>query len=1137
MTTWWSRWCLAGVVTGMMMGQTVNACAQQRVASEGQVDSSVDAVFARRISVRMTRVSLVRALTVIAASARIQLLYQIENLPADTSVTLDVTRQPLGDVLTTVLARHGLRAVVVGPDVVSLEPTARRTHLLGGTITGRITDDSTKRPIGGAAVTVASLPRDRGTWAATSGDDGAFRIARVPAGEYRIGIRRVGYEAWQTTVHVQDDSLTRLVVALRPTATHLNEVVTTAMGRQRRAEVGSVITTLNVDSILQTAPILSVTDLLESRVPGLTVLRTSGSPGAPSRIRLRGVNSITRNNDPIVIVDGVRINASEQLSQTLAPNVGASALQLNGFNQAPSPLDQIDPNSIQTIEVSNGPSAAALYGADAANGVIVITTKHGRPGPMRWTAAITQGLSYLPGDYPLGIFRFGNLAVGSLGTPERLCTLQQLSCIIDSVRTYQALNDPRVSILSTGYRTGGSASLSGGSSTLMYDVTGSGSTQSGMFRLPSLEQARYRALIGTSPPGWMVRPEREDYLSGGSRIIAQMTPTFQVGLSTQLNHTQTRNSSLSALLPQLMGTYVDPNQYGAVIQGTGGSPLSGASGVGYGYGLRIENTQFDMLNTVNAQWQPVAWLPVTAVLGLESRTDHSEQLLPYGLNHTLFVSGTVDTGSFSVGRGEGVTKTASIATAIPLSLGHHWALVLSLGANGTSQSYSSISGTSPLTTPGLTRPTYLPTTSLSDLTSSSYGFTFEPRLTLNSVLTISPGYRLDAGSNSGNRSRFSPFPKTNVSWFACHDGSALCRGPLSELRLRTAYGIAGTQPSANAKLRLLTDMAGVVDGQSQNLVAVTKLGNTELRPERSKEWEWGADAGLWHQRMQVSVTTYRKILDDALLDVPIAPSVGVGNFQTVNIGRVRNTGVEATAQLQLLDRAALGWNVGFGVSKRSNMLMSLAPGMTPITLLASSGSVTRIVPGYPLFGRWARPVVGYGDEDHNGIITPSEVRVGDTAVFMGAEMPNYEATYNNDITILHGRISVHTVVTYSSGMTQVNLASAYFGLSNAANDSTTPLAQQAALVAPGTDYGVIQTVNMLRFQSLSVNYTVPPTFARRMRAGSMVVSIQGSNLGLHTNYRGKDPNVNAFSAGDQTMDAGQVPVPRMWTLAVRLGGQ
>src|SRR5581483_6892126 len=133
----------------------------------------------------------------------------------------------------------------------------------------------------------------------------------VPVGVQTILVRHIGYMLNGREVAVVEGQRVRVDFALKMGMTRLQEVVTTATGTRRRLEVANDIATIQVDSVLQTAPIWSVTDLLETRVPGLMVQHTSGAPGDPSRLRLRGVSSVYANNDPIIIVDGVRIYSAQ----------------------------------------------------------------------------------------------------------------------------------------------------------------------------------------------------------------------------------------------------------------------------------------------------------------------------------------------------------------------------------------------------------------------------------------------------------------------------------------------------------------------------------------------------------------------------------------------------------------------------------------------------------------------------------------------------------------------------------------------------------------------------------------------------------------------------------------------------------
>jgi hypothetical protein len=283
---------------------------------------------------------------------------------------------------------------------------------------------------------------------------------------------------------------------------------------------------------------------------------------------------------------------------------------------------------------------------------------------------------------------------------------------------------------------------------------------------------------------------------------------------------------------------------------------------------------------------------------------------------------------------------------------------------------------------------------------------------------------------------------------------------------------------------------------------------------------------------------------DAIEAVRVAPSTLVsdlGSGYFANIGTIRNTGVEATVSALLIDSRAMQWSVNGNVSHNDNIFVSSNFGGGPVSAGTSFGNgiVIQSVPGFPVNGLWAKPILGFGDSNGDGYIEPNEVRVGDNLVYVGASLPNYELTLSTTLSFFNNRLSVSTSADYQNGLTQTNGSIGGFGSAQTLfNDPSATLSREAALAAAAgnsTAIGLIQTVNTLRWNSLSVNYLVPPNVSRIFRAPSLSLALQGSNLGLHTNYRGKDPNVNAFSNGNTTEDTGQLPLPRLWRLSVRIG--
>ena len=1070
----------------------------------------------------------------------------------------------------------------------------------GGIIAGRVTDSTTGVGLRGAQVQVEGIAR----LSASSSDSGTFTLQNVPPGDQVLIVKLFGYRPASRTVTVVDNERTSVRVALAPIPTVLSGVVTTATGEQRRIEVGNDITTLNVDSIMRIAPITSVTDLLETRVPGLTVVHTSGTPGDPARLRLRGAGSVLLNNDPVVIVDGIRVYASQSDARNNNPapsKIGGAATVIgSSFGgqpyAAPSPLDQIDPNSIETIEVFKGPSASAMYGSDAATGVIVITTKHGRAGPAHWSLNLGDGVNWIPGGWPTNTYTFD--VVGPNDTIP--CYWLNANCTANYTTQFQALNDPLYTVLTHGSDQTAALSISGGVPVLTYSITGSAAGDVGNLRLPAIEQQRYQQAYG-SIPKWMIRPDNYRNWSVSGTLTAQPASTMQVTLSSQLFNSTQQRSSLENAISQLAGEYI--NNLGVL---PAGYPYFRSFTAQPLLNRDVERAVVGNLNSTNAltlSWQPRSWLPITATGGINSLQQNGTTYIPFGVSSCGIGGqknfGCDTTGYYGVGRNMVQDNTLNVGTTLPSP---H--LQLSAGGNIHAESNTDFNAYTNLLAPGVSTPTTFPTTGCQQGTgtcssfsqqarsNSTYGWYVEPRFNISQRFFIAPGFRLDGGSGGSHinygggglsSAGLSAFPKVDLSWVAVdQQGGRPLWGVFSLLRPRLAFGLAGDQPAIENKLRLINSqgtqaVVPLSDTTTGPVAVIQTLGNNELRPERARELDGGLDATLWNGRLTFLYTRYNKTTKDAIMNVPAAPSI-VGAVSTgfvlpailyspgtfggsgftnstfqKNVGEVRNTGTELTVDVQVMESHALAWHVGTKLSKNNNMLVHLNAGQSPFCAdgTPGQGGVGCIAAGYPLFGTWERPILGFADVNHDGRITPGEFVVADSAVYTGQPEPTYELNLTSDLTLLNGRLGVHTTFAYQNGMTQYNEAALSSGaLLMSANNATVPLATQAAVAAAvcqsstfffrcgdATALGAVQTVNVFRFDALSIDYQVPRSVATWFRVPRMTLALQGSNLGLHTNYRGKDPGVNAFSSGsqgDRTLDNGQIPAPRTWWLKVNV---
>jgi TonB-dependent SusC/RagA subfamily outer membrane receptor len=239
-----------------------------------------------------------------------------------------------------------------------------------GTITGKVTDAATSQGIADARVIVRGT-----TLEALTNRDGEFRLVAVRAGSAVVGVFRLGFKATTDTVRVTAGQTTTMTVQMTASTVNLSQIVVTGTaGNQERKAQAAVVASVSAADIIASAPVSNVAGTLQSQVPGIALSAQSGTVGSATTIRIRGASSINLSNDPLLFVDGIRINEGQISS-------GQSG-------QVYDRLNDINPDDIESIEVVKGPAAATLYGADASAGVIQIITKKGHAGATSFTQSL-----------------------------------------------------------------------------------------------------------------------------------------------------------------------------------------------------------------------------------------------------------------------------------------------------------------------------------------------------------------------------------------------------------------------------------------------------------------------------------------------------------------------------------------------------------------------------------------------------------------------------------------------------------------------------------------------------------------------------------------------------------------------------
>ena len=1004
-----------------------------------------------------------------------------------------------------------------------------------GTLTGTVTAQGTSQPLQEARVIVVGT-----SLFTTTSADGKFIIRKVPAGTADVRVIRVGYTEQKKPVTIVDGQTATLDFTLNQTIVQLQEVVTTATGDQRRAEIGSAVENISVGKVTETAPVRSVADVLNSRVPGVAVL-SGTQTGTGQRVRIRGISSLALSNDPIYVIDGVRMSANNG-------SIGYSTLGNN-----PSRLGDISPEDIENIEIVKGPSAATLYGTDAANGVVLITTKKGRAGSAKWTAFAEGGMIDDRHQYSDNYTLAGHSTAGAPLVNTGQCTLPLASagtCIVDSVRIFNPIMNANTTPLGIGHRQEYGLQLSAGTDAVRYFVSASRDDEIGVFKLPAFEQRRYDSL-GITPHAWTSRPNAALKHNVRANVTSQVTPQLDLGVNFSYANIDQRYSiesnGTAGIGSQAFGGpgYVT----NGTVSGTG-TPLWGyrAWTPAYTWEEKTGQRVNRVILATNLQWRPTSWLQGRANIGTDLTDRVDDDLHMNGEAPPL--TATYRDGFAGNNRTDIRNKTADVSFTANYTPGRwrwmNYKTTLGSQYNDYKLDQSFAEGTT--LPPGAMTPNAAGTPGSSTFATlqKTFGVYIEELVGLRDRLFLTGAVRSDQNSAFGTNFQRVFYPKASVSWVLSDEDFFPKIGALTYFRLRSAYGASGVQPGPNDAMRLFAATSANLRGVDLPVERYDQLGNKDLKPERSAEFEGGFESRLFN-RVQFEMSYYSRTTHDALINAVIAPSVGTGaTSQRTNLGSIKNAGVEMTLGGQIVDYPMFAMDMQLTASDNENKVVSL--GGTPRQI----GTSNWIVEGYPIRGLWARPITGWQDKNNDGILTDSpnptldEVFVSNDTIFRGYSQPRYMSSLTAGIDLLKKRLRIQNLFDYRGGHLWYNNTERIRCVSrqncNGLMNPNSSFQEQAMVQATLTDPsktldGFFQPGGFIRWRELSVSATLPERWIARTRARSANLVFSMRNVGILTKYRGTDPesDFTASEGGDSPSEFQTFAAPTYFIFRLNLG--
>ncbi|MEJ2218555.1 MAG: SusC/RagA family TonB-linked outer membrane protein [Gemmatimonadota bacterium] len=1000
-----------------------------------------------------------------------------------------------------------------------------------GTIRGVVEDATTGRPVAGAQLQVVGT--QRGTLSNTNGQ---YLIVNVPVGSETVRVTYIGYRSTDQTVDVTAGGTATANFQLTQSAIGLDEIVVTGTaGQTEKRALGNSVGKVETSQLVDDEPISTVNELLTARTPGVSLLNMSGEAGASARVRIRGAGSLSGGLDPVYYVDGVRVSGGV--------NDGFSTS--NGLVQGTSPLDAINPNDIESIEVIKGPAAATLYGAEAAGGVVQIITKKGHTGEgVRFTAELQSGTSDwaldMPTNYTLCTVAADTTALGmstsqfdsNFGT--RIGSSSWPGCdrftgsepIQSRILTDQpARRDPQA--IRTGYVGGMNFSARGGGDNYTFYFAGEKNNEEGVYYNNFSDRRSVRGNFGFLP---------------SEKLNFQVSSMYA---RTRVQMPLANNASNGILRNAFRGR---PGH---------SSSLWGEAGIGWHGFIPEVSNQYDnqtwterTIVSMVTSYTPFPWFHNRVTIGMDKQdrtnqvfyrqdttgiapwgdaaaSGYMERYLPTTHQWTLDYNGTI-TNDFTENLGSSFSAGMQLLTRK-----NEWYEVRGYGLVtdklnlvGAAANISADQG-------------YQEQTSL--------GFYGQEQLSWKNRLFATVALRVDDNTAFGSDFSLVYYPKASLSW-VISDEPFFHYDFINELKLRAAFGEAGNAPGPGQADRTYQPGSTALNGDVANRIYPNEYGNSKLKAETGREIELGFDASFLDSRLGAEFTYYNQHTVDALVDVSDPPSSGFNGHHYENIGEIANSGIELALNGSPIYKRNVQWDATLSLSTNANKLISFGTNTIQEIAFGAFAHIQKFKEDYPLAGIWSLDVErdAQGNPvlyDAAGNVT-TDPKLGSVNVlpdsmmqFVGPSMPTREISFANTLTLFNN-LRLFANFDYKGGYYQWCAICSIRSRSNRNtgtinNPNTNPVDRLVEYSLQTKTH--IKPADYIKLRELSATYTLPQKWSTMFKSSQTSITVSGRNLWMWTKYfKGFDPEVAFYSRDNfNSTDYASTPMTRRLLITVR----
>ncbi len=1003
---------------------------------------------------------------------------------------------------------------------------AQTTPLINSKLEGNVIDSVTKEPLVGAAVHI-----DGTTHAVGTDKDGKFTFVTGQKFPYTLIISYIGYQNKKVIA-----SGSPITISLKANINQLNDVVVVGYGTQARKDLTGAVSTIKEDEV-RDKPEATFEQQLQGQAAGLQISASTGIPGDGLFIRIRGTTSINAGNDPLYVIDGVYINSSSL--QTLSTE-----------GQASNPLSDINPDDIESITVLKDADATAIYGARAANGVVLITTKRGKRNSAPKISLNTYvGGAWAPklwdlvtGPQQAQIINtmYANSEADAIATGNATAAAQYkylpFRALTDNPtaspaprglpqdqKTYDRLDDA----FRTGFLQNYDASISGGNDYTTYYIGGGVNTQQADLKTDDFRRSSFKINIDQKINN-IFTVGTSNTITSTYRTLARVGDGPQGGVLQAALHTPT-------YLPEV-------NADGTPAKWAGFDNLDVLLG-----NTNMHSTSDRLISNIYLEAKITPDLKFRTSWSLDYNT-YNEYQYWNSLTNLGIANHNLGTSSITTNKVWSDEQTLTYSKTFGK---HTFGALIGNSLEGTTTDNTTANGTNfPNDSYTQIASAAVTTSTASELEYKLSSFFARVNYNYDEKYYAEFNIRADGSSKFGANNQFGYFPSAGVAWRLKQEDFLKNVSFVDDLKLRGSYGLTGNQNNINDYASRGLWGAGA-NYQNNPGTLPTQLANPNLKWESTRQADIGIDASLFNSRLNITADVYDKFTSNLLINVPLAVSSGFASILE-NAGQMDNKGIELNISSTNISFDHFKWTTNFNISTNVNKIVKLP---TPIVAAYAAERMVQGLPMYTFFvykQLYVDPKTGnavYDDAKHDGgTLTPKSSDIEAD----GSALPKYTGGLSNTFT--YGNFDLSVSFNYEIGNKVYN-NNAYFLEGGGTRDANRAIdtrqlsawsyvgqiTDMPRLTALGDNYTIsptsrnIEDGSFLRLSNASLGYRLPHSLLEKVKISSARIYVNGTNLWLLTHYRGPDPEINVSSSPTVLgYDLGTPPIPRTVQVGVNV---